>query len=134
MQILLAEEPSLRVRGHATFGLRRRTAGGGGDEAEDFDGFEGGAGGEEAEGVGARVGRGEEEAAVVEEGVGEGEVEGGEAFEGLVVAEGDAEPEAVAAGTGQEGGSTDALGVARVVEVEIPYVSYLLQVLDGEWG
>ncbi len=48
---------------------------------------------------------------VVEEGVGEGEVEGGEAFEDFFVAEGEAEPDAVAAGAGGEGEAADALGI-----------------------
>jgi hypothetical protein len=70
-RILLVEEAGLRVRCHARFRFGRRlggeAAGGGGDEAENFDGLEGEAGDEDAEGVGAGVGRGEEESVVVEE-------------------------------------------------------------------
>jgi hypothetical protein len=134
-RILLVEEAGLGVFGHMGFGFGfglggEGAAGGGGDEAEDLDGLEGEAGNEEAEGIGAGVGWGEEEAAVVEEGVGEGEVEGGEAFEDFAIAEGEAEPDAVAAGAGGEGQAADALGINFVTQVEIPDVRYALERAD----
>ena len=130
----------MRVGYHASFALGRgrgcglggEAAGGGGDEAQDFDGLEGRARDKEAESVGARVGWGEEETVVVEERVGEGEVEGGEAFEEFVVLEGEAEPDAVAAGAGLEGHAADALGICLVVEVEVANVCNSLEGFEGE--
>lgn len=134
MRILLAKEFGLYVWRRGSFEFGERATGGSGDEAEDIDGFEGWAGDEEALGVGAWVRRGKEEAAIVEEGVGEGEIEGGEAFEGVVVAEGELEPDAVAAGAGEKGGAADALGIELVIEIEIFYISYVFEVSDGKGG
>src|ERR1035437_4158265 len=106
-----------------------RTAGGGGDDGEQVDVGEGGAGDVEALSVGAGVGRGEEEAGVVDEGVEQGAIGGGEAFEEVAGTDGEAEPEALAALTGEEGAAGEALGVDWVREVEVADVADELDVV-----
>ncbi len=85
-------------------------------------------------GVAAGVGWGEEEAAVGEEGIEGGNIEGAKAFEDVVVEEGEAEPEAVAAGAGGEGAAEEALGVDGVVKIEISYIRDCLDVIEGYGG
>jgi hypothetical protein len=111
---------------------REGAAGGGGDDGEQVELGDGGAGDVEALGVGAGVGRGEEEAGVVDQGVEEGAVGGGEAFEEVAGAEGEAEPEALAARTGEEGAAGEALGVDGVREVEVADVADGLMSLRGK--
>jgi hypothetical protein len=72
------------------------------------------------------------ESGVVDEGVGEGDVDGGEAFEEIAGAEGHAKPQAFAAGFGEEGAASEALGVEGVVEVEVADVADVLDVLEEE--
>ena len=107
-------------------------AGGGGDDGEELDIGEGGAGDVYALGVGAGVGRGEEEAVVIGECVEEGAVGGSEALDEVARLEGEAEPEALGAGTGEKGAAGEALGVDRVGEVEVADVAYGLDVLERQ--
>ena len=62
----------------------------------------------------------------------EGGVDGGEAFEQVAGAEGEAEPEAFAAGLGEKGAAGEALGVGGVVEVEVADVADVLMSLRSE--
>src|ERR1019366_3135170 len=105
---------------------------GGGDDGEELKLGDGSAGDVEALGVGAGVGWGEEEAGVVDQGVEQGAVGGGEAFELVSRAEGDAEPEALGAGAGEEGAASKALGVDGVGEVEVADVADGLDVAEGQ--
>lgn len=93
--------------------------GGGGDDGEDLEGGDGVTGDVETLGVGADIGWEEEEAAVFEEVVEEGEVEGGESFQQVAADEGEAEPEAFAAGASEEGAAGEAFGIEFVGEVEV---------------
>jgi hypothetical protein len=123
------KELALDVFGWGGAGL---TAGGGGDDGEELEIGEGGAGNIEALGVGTSVGRGEEEAVVVGEGVEEGAVGGGEALQKIARLEGEAEPEALGAGTCEEGAAGEALGVDGVREVEIADVAYGLDIVERQ--
>jgi hypothetical protein len=107
-------------------------AGGRGDDGQELDFGEGGAGDVEALGVGAGVGWGEEEAVVVGEGVEEGAVGGGEALQKIASPEGEAEPEAFRAGTGEEGAASEALGVDGVREVEVADIANGLDVVERQ--
>jgi hypothetical protein len=70
------------------------------------------------------------EAGVLDEVVDEGDVDGGQAFEEVAGAEGHAEPEAFGSGFGEEGAAAEALGIDRVVEVEVADVAYVLDVVE----
>jgi len=107
-------------------------AGGGSDDGEKLDLGEGGAGDVEALGVGAGVGRGEEEAVVVGQGVEEGTVGGGEAFEQVPGAEGEAQPESLRSGTGEESAAIEALWIDGVGEVEVTDVAYGFDVVERQ--
>ena len=63
----------------------------------------------------------------------EGDVGGGEAFEDVAGgAEGEAEPEAFGAGTGEEGAAGEAFGVDGVGEVEVADVADDLDVIQSK--
>jgi hypothetical protein len=107
-------------------------AGRGGDDGDELKLGDGATRDVDALGVGADVRRGELEANVVDKIVEQRGVEGSEAFEvvGLfgVGAEGDAEPEAFAAGTREEGTASEALGRDGVRQVEVADVADVLDV------
>ncbi len=126
-----AEELVLQVFFGGTFGTGR-TAGGRGDNGEDLEFGDGCSGDVDALRVGASVRRGEEEAVVFGEGIEERPVGGCEAFEEIAGAEGKAEPEALGAGTGEEGPAGEALGVDGVGEVEVADVADGLDVVDWQ--
>ena len=110
-----------RLFGGLGSGLFRcgRAARGRGDDGEQIELGDGGAGDVEALGVGAGIRRSEEEACVFGERVEEGEVDGREAFEEVAGGEHEADPEALLTGAREKGAAGEALGVARIVEVEV---------------
>ena len=114
------------------FGGELRSPGRSGDDSEELEFGNGGAGNVDALGVRAGVGRSEEQAGVVDEGVEQGEVGGGQAFQDVPGAEGDAEPEAFAAGARQEGAAGEALGVDWIGEIEVADEVDNLDVVDRQ--
>ena len=108
-------------RGH---GCSPGASGGGGDDGEDAQTRDCEAGNEDS--LGVRPGIGWRHVEPVEQGefVEQGAVRGGEAFEQIgVVAEGQAYPEAVAAGPGEKGPAQEPFRVAAVAQVEVAYVA-----------
>ena len=113
-------------------GMAGLAAGGGSDDGEELDVGEGCAGDVEALGVGTGVRWGEEESVVVGERVEKGAVGGGEAFEKVSGAEGEAQPEPLGAGTGEEGAAGKALWIDGVGEVEVADVADSFDVVEGQ--
>ncbi len=116
--------------------------GGGGDDRDELQFGDGGSGDVDSLGVGPDVGRNEEEAGVFEHVVEQCGIERGETLElfgfggrsGGLAAKGEAQPEALGAGTRKEGPAREALRIGRVVQVEVADVADVLDLSERDGG
>jgi hypothetical protein len=108
----------------------------GGDDCDELELGDGGSRDVDALGVRTGIGRGEEEAGVADEVIEEGDVDGGESFKlvfgAIRSAKGQTEPEALGAGTGEEGSASEPLGVEGVGQIEVADVADVLYIVEGK--
>gem|GEM_PF-4538217 len=132
--ILLAEELGLRVCCGLTRWFGPQPSGGRGHNPKRLQGSQRRSRHEDSLRIGSRVGEGEKQSVILNKRICEANIEVRKALQFILVAEGQLQPETVSPGPCRERLAPDSLGIHVVIKIEIPHISYCLDVIDRLTG